>query len=319
MYRSWIVNSVKAEIFFGALELGLFTRLDTPISATELSRCTGYDVRNLTLCLDALAAVKLINKDGDSYCNTPRVLKYLSAGSSSYIGDLILHRRKMMNVSSLTDRIKYGHKTYHNEIDFKRLAELTAKEMKLFRVKAFSRIADRLLKNLPHPRVLDLGGGPGLMTIEWVKRHTQASGVIFERKAVAGIARQNVIEYGVQEKIRVIDGNFLSDDIGDGYDLILASGILAFCGDRLTDIIKKLHRALNEGGCMIVVTPCLSENGLCPVDTVLSWLSSRLDGTEPILNGQMIHEELLNAGFEYIHNYHEPLYRGAIYSKNRKT
>lgn len=319
MYRSWIVNSVKTEIFFGALELGLFTQLDTPISATELHRRTGYDVRNLTLCLDALAAVRLINKDGDSYCNTPRTLKYLSAGSSSYIGDLILHRRKMMNVSSLAELIKYGHKTHHHQIDFKRLAELTGKEMKLFRVKAFSRIANRLLKDFSHPRVLDFGGGPGLITIEWLKRHSRASGVIFERKTVAEIARQNVIEYGVEERMHVIEGNFLSEEIGDRYDLILASGILAFCGDRLTDVIKKLYQALNEGGYMIVVTPRLSENGLCPVDTVLSWLSSRLEGTDPLLNGQIIHEELLNAGLEYTHDYHEPLYRGAIYSKNRKT
>lgn len=315
MYRSWIVNSVKTEIFFGALELGLFTALDSPISAAELHCRTGYDIRNLTLCLDALAAVKLISKDGGSYCNTARSLKYLSAGSPSYIGDLILHRRKMMKCESLADRIKDGNQTRGNEIDFKRLAELTGKEMKLFRVKAFIRAADKLLKGVPHPRVLDLGGGPGLMTLEWTKRHPGASGVIFERKAVAGIAGQKVIEYGAEEKVRVIAGDFLSDDIGDRYDLILASGVLAFCGDRLADIIKKLYRSLNEGGYVIVVTPRLNENGIDPIDTVLSWLSSRLDGIDPLLNGQIIHEEFLKAGFEYVNNYHEPLYRGAIYGK----
>ena len=317
MYRSLIINSVKTDLFFGALKLRLFDSLDKPSSASELHLRTGYDIRNLTLCLDALASVKFIRKEEDKYCNTEQTQKYLSSESPSYIGDLILHRQKMFSVDNLVERIKHGDKATR-KIDFRRLAELTGKEMKLFRTKSFVRTVQTLLHDVPQPRFLDLGGGSGLMGIEWAKQNPQASGVIFEQKEIAEIAQQNVVANGVEKQVRVIAGNFLSDDIGHScYDLILASGILAFCGKLLTEVCEKLYHTLDKDGFLIVVTPQLSEDGLQPMDVVLSWLSSRLNGAEPILNGRTIYKKLLKAGFEYVQDYHEPLYKGLIYRKRK--
>lgn len=315
MYRSLIINSVKTDLFFGALELRLFDGLDKPTSALDIHLRTGCDIRSLTLCLDALASAQFIKKEGKNYFNTEQTQKYLSSESSSYIGDLILHRRKMFSVENLVERIKYGDKGIQS-IDFRRLAELTGKEMKLFRTKAFVRTVQTLLHDIPQPRFLDFGGGPGLMGIEWAKQNPLLSGVIFEQKEIAGIAQQNVMANGTDRQVQVIAGNFLTDDIGHScYDLILASGVLAFCERHLTKVCEKLYRASDKSGYLIVVTPQLKEDGLHPMDIVLSWLSSRLNGAEPILHGRIIHKELLEVGFEYLQDYREPLYQGFIYRK----
>lgn len=315
MYRSLIIHSVKTDLFFGALELRLFDGLDKPTSVSELHLRTGFDRRSLALCLDALASAKFIRKEEDKFCNTERTQKYLSSESPSYIGDLILHRRRMFSVDNLVEILKNGGKVTQ-KIDFQRLAELTGKEMKLFRTKTFVRTAQTLLHDVPQPRFLDIGGGPGLIGIEWAKRNPQVSGVIFEQKEIAEIAQQNVMENGTERQIQVIAGNFLTDDIGHScYDLILASGVLAFCGRNLTEVCEKLYRASDKSGYLIVVTPQLKEDGLQPMNVVLSWLSNRLNGAEPILHGRIIHKELLKVGFEYLQDYREPVYQGIIYRK----
>ena len=318
MYRSLIVSSIKNDLFFSSLDLDLFSLLDSPISASELHHKTQYDERNLSLCLDALVAGKFIIKEEDKYYNTSENKKFLSKNSLFYIGDLILQKKKILEPKNLIDRIKFGKLTEEQQepmLDFKQMAESTDKEMRLFRVKPFLKTAEKLLADIEQARILDLGGGPGIMSIEFVKKHSASSGLIIEKGEVAKIAEKNVIENKLSKRMKVIQGNFLTDNIGSGYDLILASGILAFCGSYLQSTIEKIHKSLNTGGHIIVMTPQLNENGVQPKDIVMCWLSGRINGVEPILKGHIIHNEFISAGFIYTSDYKEPFYCGKIYQK----
>ena len=208
--------------------------------------------------------------------------------SPFYIGDLILQKKKILEPKNLIDRIKFGKLTEEQQepmLDFKQMAEFTGKEMRLFRVKPFLKTAEKLLADIKQARVLDLGGGPGIMSIEFVKKHSASSGIIFEKVEVAKIAEKNVIENKLSKRMKVIQGNFLTDDIGSGYDLILASGVLAFCGSHLQSTVEKIYKSLNTGGHIIVMTPQLNENEVQPKDIVMCWLSSRINGVDPVLKG----------------------------------
>ena len=53
---------METRILLTAAELDLFTHLKTSLSASDLAQRTGYHVRPLTILLDALAAIGLVEK-----------------------------------------------------------------------------------------------------------------------------------------------------------------------------------------------------------------------------------------------------------------
>jgi len=88
-------------------------------------------------------------------------------------------------------------------------------------------------------KILDLGCGPGLYGIALVLDHPDLNGVLFDQPPVAKIAERNAAEYGLNDRIAVISGDYLNDPIGEGYDLILASMILNFALDSFDSLMTR--------------------------------------------------------------------------------
>lgn len=80
-----------AEVLMAALELGLFTELGKgPRSYRQLQRVLGLDERAAPDFLDALVALRLIDRDGSTreaiYVNTRESDLFLDSNSPAYIG-----------------------------------------------------------------------------------------------------------------------------------------------------------------------------------------------------------------------------------------
>lgn len=317
IYREQITNKIESELFFAALELDLFSSLDIPKTSLELSSNLGYNQRNLDLCLNGLVSTGYLIKTENKYSNTTKSEQYLSRNSETYIGDLLLYKRKMYSIENLTQQIKQGssNQTKSLPYDFKILAEYTCREMRLFRLEYFLSFTTQLLKDHPNPKILDLGGGPGIMAIDFVKQHPRSTGVVFEKTEVAKITKEFVLQNKVEKSVQVYSGDFQTDELGSDYDLILASGVLAFAGNKLESLVERIYNSLNIGGYLIVVTPHLQDNETEPKEVVLSWLSGRLSGLDPILMENVIYDALEKKKFNYIREYKEPLYHGRLYQK----
>jgi cyclopropane fatty-acyl-phospholipid synthase-like methyltransferase len=101
-------------------------------------------------------------------------------------------------------------------------------------------------------RVLDLGCGPGTYSMEIAGNGVEVT--LFDLPETIKIARDVVSRSRANlAKVRFMDGDFLRDDIGSGYDLILISQIVhMFSGNVNMMLLKKCRKALNANGRVVV-------------------------------------------------------------------
>lgn len=294
----------EAQLLIAGINLGVFSHLAAPKSAGEIAAAAGYNTRNLALFLDALASIGLLIKSGEKYGNTPEAETFLNRESPYYLGEYLLFRQGMTSLDNVEARVRQGpdravqaHNQGQKVYNFRELARLSAKEVYTGRVQAFLRTVSLLFQPAEPVRFLDLGGGSGMLAIEFSDAYLQAEGVIFEHPAVAEVPAEFVAKRGLQQRLTVLQGDFILDDIGSGYDLIIASGIMDFAGANLQSLVDKLARSLKPGGYLYLVCHNVREDFLFPKEPVVNWLSSRLAGLDILLSKNAIEEALAAAGF----------------------
>lgn len=98
--------------------------------------------------------------------------------------------------------------------------------------------------------LLDLGGGHGFYSIAFVQKYPQLQAALFDLPQVIPLAAKFTRKFRLEERIKLIEGNFLQDEIGHGYDAVLCSNILH--SDKRDVVLNKVWQALNPGGRIIV-------------------------------------------------------------------
>jgi cyclopropane fatty-acyl-phospholipid synthase-like methyltransferase len=150
-------------------------------------------------------------------------------------------------------------------------------------------------------KMLDLGCGPGLNGIAIVSAHPTMKGVSFDRPQTVGFAGEMIRRYGMEDRMETIGGNYTGDSIGEGYDLILASDTLYYTGEEIDPVLTKLYSAMNSGGVMIAIHPCLTSERTRPGNLVLGSLFSGLKGEDMgLLDRGFIADAMLRAGFRSV-------------------
>ena len=89
------------------------------------------------------------------------------------------------------------------------------------------------------------------------------------------MAETFVAEYGMQDRMSVIGGDYTSDPLGEDYDLILASATLNFAADDLGPMMRKIHQALKPGRVFVSLVEGITHEGTRPPDLVPAMTSSR--------------------------------------------
>lgn len=297
----------ETELFLSALRLHIFSELASWKTAEAAAEKNGLNGRNLSLYLNALACIGLLEKEGEYYRNTPESNEFLNENSPLYLGESLLFREQMMSLDHLEERLKIGpdKKIVQNNsgvevFDFYELARVSIPEMYAGRVQALKAAAQQLFEGSGPQKILDLGGGSGILAIELVLAFQGCQGVVFEHSSVTHLPEQLILERGLSERISVMKGDFNTDEIGNGYDLIIASGILDFAKDHLDALLDKLHCALTTHGYLYIVSHEVSEDYQSPPEGILGWLSSHLDGLDLLLTKKTIEEALERHGFRCI-------------------
>lgn len=113
----------------------------------------------------------------------------------------------------------------------------------------------RLLGTLPplpaQGRLLDLGGGPGHVGIALAQQLPDWQGVVCDQPETADVARTNIQQAGLSDRMEARGCDLNSDSIGKGYDLIWCSSVLHFLHDP-QDAICTMLDALNPGGLLVL-------------------------------------------------------------------
>ena len=301
-YYQAVRNYQETQLLFTAIQMDIFSFLDAPATVDVIAEKISCSPPKAELFLFALVSCGLIEKQGNYFVNTESAKKYLSRHSPVYLGENILFREKMTSLSDLKEKIKGTYGDKEKGYDFEELARVTIPEMYAGRVQSFIEGMQEIYPDKDRQlRILDLGGGTGILAIEFSKHFPNSQAVVFEKPDVAGIAKEIVLQHHAEDRVAVIAGDFNSDELGGTYDLIVASGILNFvCGD-MSAFMKKLSHSLNEGGYLLIVGQ-FADHAYDVPQNMISWLSGFLDGVPLPPSNDVLGNALKDAGLRKIEN-----------------
>ena len=294
---------LEAQLVYTALEIDLFTALGEGKTAVDLANHLHLNTRNTELLLDALTACGYLRKQRGRYDCLAEASCFLKKDGELYLGDQILYWRDMTDLSDLTRLVREGadldgvhDRNGSDFFDFRAMGRGAKNAMYTGRVQRFLADVCGLFQKEDAFSVLDLGCGSGIFSIEIARCFPRASVTLFDQPRVIAMTQENLWEYGVSDRCTAIAGNFVTDDFGGPYDLIIASGIMDFVGD-LSMMAKRLHAATSEGGFLFVSTHGITDDFTGPKPTILGWLSSRLHGLDILKTHSEIHAAILQSGF----------------------
>ncbi len=101
--------------------------------------------------------------------------------------------------------------------------------------------------------LLDLGGGPGLFAIAFAEKYPDLRATVFDNMESEPVARRFFEDSPARERLFFKAGDFMTDPLGDGYDVALLSSILHIYGPKENRILlQKVFNALKPGGKVLV-------------------------------------------------------------------
>lgn len=309
----------SAKILFVASESGLFERLAAgPTSLENLSEQTGIAPARLGFLVDALVALGLVERQGDTYRNGPLAAAYLSGETELDLRPALRfwNRLSWPKWTGLEEALRTGRPPSRSG---------TAEEQRIFSegVEALTASTAHALAATydfrPHRRVLDLGGGTGSFLRAILRRHGHLQATLFERPLVAAIARQRLAADPATRRAEVVAGDFDQDPIPPDHDAILVSNVLhGGPTARAVGLLRRIRAAAADQGRLLLVdgwtgptetSPSFisvyagefllwgAEAGICGEDAVHGWLresgwrlvaSKRLNGLQVLLVAEAV-------------------------------
>ncbi|MBI4681559.1 MAG: methyltransferase domain-containing protein [Nitrospirae bacterium] len=237
---------MTSRIILTANNLGVFESLKETSTAAEVAGKTETDARAMEILLDALTGIGLIIKSRNGkYRNAPVSTRYLVKDASLYQGDIVRHASGMWEGFSLLDEVVRTGSPAKRKRDHEAFI-MGMHNLTILRTESLIKVIG--LNDVK--TMLDLGGGPGTNAMAMVKKGVKAT--IFDLPETISIARKVARRDGTRG-IRFIAGDFHTDSIGAGYDLILLSQIFhAFSIKENIALLQKCMSAINPGGRVVV-------------------------------------------------------------------
>jgi predicted O-methyltransferase YrrM len=257
----------ESRVFLTAVELDIFTRLDDEWkTATELAADTGCDEENLEVLLNALAAMELLQKSGDSFRASPEVARFMSAGSENSILPLARHSANLWySWTELTEIVCTGERSSKMATerggesleDFIGAMHCHGEEAAEQIVAAIDVSAAR--------KLIDIGGGSGTYTIAFLKANLDLKATIFDLPAVIEMARRRLRDVGLEDRVDLIGGDFYIDALPAGHDLAFLSAIIHQNSlEQNKELYGKVFNALNPGGEILIRDYIMDESKTKP-------------------------------------------------------
>jgi hypothetical protein len=242
------------------VKLDLFSHAGT---ASELAQATASDERGLEMLLNALTALELMEKEGDRYSATPFAAEYLSRTSPRYLGYIIMHHHHLMaGWSRLDESVRSGAPSRGRVSHAGDESERESFEMGMFNLAMLNApcIVPRI-DLLGRRRLLDLGGGPGTYAIHFCQANPQLTATVYDLPTTRRFAEKTIASFGLSDRITFQEGDFISDEVPDGFYVAWLSQILHGEGAEGCDVIlRRAVAALEPGGMLMVQEFILDDN-----------------------------------------------------------
>ena len=301
-----MVNAFRiSRIILSAHELNIFTLLkDGPSTSSNIAKITGANERATDRLMNALVPIGLLKKTGSQFSNTDFSTRFLIKGQPTFLGGLdhVVHLWKTW--SSLTEAIKAG-----TSVSMKQpISGRDESWLESFIAAMHSRAGNQakeiaaVLDLSQTKSMLDIGGGSGAFTFEFMRENPKITGTVFDLPNVIPITKQYIAREGFESSVSTISGDYLKDDFGVDYDLVLLSAIIHINSPEENKMLfKKCAEAMNPEGQIVILDHVMSDDRTSPAGGAFFALNM-IVGTEKgdTYTESEIKAWLQNAGFKYI-------------------
>ena len=300
-------------VLFAAIDRGVFAAVEKSGALADLVKETGASERGLRLLLDACVAEGLLEKDGETYCNTSAGKAALVPGGPADLTKAIRYNRDVYPAwGKLAEFAFTGSPVERPEVH---LGENEART-KAFAAAMFGRAMgigkgivpmlglksdNQTIKQSSNFKVLDLAGGPGAYAILMCQANPGMSCVTVDLPAISAEAKGYVAQFGLADRIECRAGSYHTDEYeAEAYDAVTIFGALhQESPGQIVDILKRANRALKKGGKLLVLDMMTDRTHTAPKFSALFAVNMALT-TE---NGWVFSDEELKgwmreAGFE---------------------
>jgi SAM-dependent methyltransferase len=294
---------MSAKMLFVANEIGIFPALSGGSADLDsLAEQLGIPRRTLRMVADAMVTLGVLERDdAGRYANRPVAAALLA-------GDGPADARPMLR---FWDQI-----SYHAWTDLERIVRtdtppvlhaLDAERQQVFSegIAAATAAAATTICAVydfsGHTRVLDIGGGTGSILARVLADNPHLHGTLVDAPEVTDIARAQLAQTDVADRVSVVSADLLSDALPPGHDVVLLSHVIHyFRPDGNVKLVEQIRAAVAPGARLVIMDFWTDDTHTAPLTAVLmagQFLTS--------MHGDVFSEEemtgwLQSAGWRYV-------------------
>ena len=212
-----------------AVRRGVFEALETkPLTVPEIAGKTNMSPEGVALLVDAFVVGGYLVRRGDTYGLSAEGAKWLVKSSPAYLGNLVRY------FETLYDRWNYLEHSLEKGQPPRRYYETFGDEDWKVYVLGMRDLARLLMTQVqkrialpPHPHsLLDLGGSHGLYAVECCRRHPTLKAQVIDFAEALRHADSLVREEGMEGRVTLTAGDFLTMELPGNQDCIVAFNII---------------------------------------------------------------------------------------------
>jgi SAM-dependent methyltransferase len=258
---------MPARIILSAHELGVFEVLrEKPRQSSEVAAFLSCDARGMDRLLNALVVLQLLEKKDNMFELTDVARRAFLPESEEFLAGLDHAVQMWETWSTLTDAVRRGGKvvgppmTERDRAYFERF-------IKAMHANSAPR-ADDVIAKLPLANVtfaVDVGGGSGAYAASLARRFPHARVVLFDLPQVIEIAPDFLAKYEGGERVELVAGDMLKDELPGPADLIWLSAIVhMFSPQENEELVARCYNALAPGGKLAIQDFIMDETRTSP-------------------------------------------------------
>lgn len=259
----------QSRTLLSAVELEVFTCLgEDKKTGEEIRQALGLHPRGIWDFLDALVAMKFLDRDGDGesgkYSNSELSALYLDKNSPDYIGGILemAATRLYRYWGDLTEGLKTGKPQSESKYDKEPIFEILYKdEQKLeqfmnamagLSAKNFESFANRFdFSN--YTTLCDVGGATGQLSIFVANSNPHMNCISFDLPPVEPIAKRYIESAGLSDRVKAVSGDFFKDTLPKAEIITMGMILHDWNLENKMHLIKAAYDALSDGGVFIAI------------------------------------------------------------------
>jgi len=271
------IKTIENAALIAAGQLGLFKTLaKRPRSIPEIAHAINASETGVARLVEALASVGYLERVDDRYANGPTARAWLTPASPVDFTPLLLHWAEVWPLlGDLSQVIRRGGpqlSLYQLMQDRPEWGRTFAQFMKARAQLTSGPIVERVVVPDKAQLLLDLGGSHGLHSIAFCRSHPNLKAIVFDLPVALTETEENITAEGLADRVNVQRGDYLTDDIGQGYDVVLCFNLVHHhTEDDNRCLIRKIAKALNPGG-LIVIYGMLRDEHITSYNALFSLL-----------------------------------------------